>query len=354
MNRISTFFILFISSHFLLAQISTQGLISHWPFNGNANDISVNNYHGVVYGATLASDRFGTENSSYSFSSNAYIEVLNFPASNFSNDFSIAAWVKFNNFQASYPHIIHGENNFLAFAGTGEGYNADVKHRIGFYTQYGPSPLDQQPNGQFGGSPLQVFPNDQELATGKFYHVVITKHSDSVTNYLDGIKYKKVYYQNLALVSGNKITFGRAFTNLNSTDYSLNGSIDDIRIYNKALVQQEVASLFTEGKCFEKISVTDTLRISSLLTYNDLPHTFGELKIYPNPAHTLLTISFDKPSSDYSLKITNNLGQVSYSTPLTSSLFQVNLSQFTSKGLYLIQIVDGQNRILDVRKLVLE
>lgn len=38
---------------------SNEGLIAHYPFNGNANDESGNDNNGIVSGATLTTDRFG-------------------------------------------------------------------------------------------------------------------------------------------------------------------------------------------------------------------------------------------------------------------------------------------------------
>ncbi len=55
---------LFISS-FSYAPLGA-GLVSQYYFNGNANDMSGNN-HGIVSGATLAMDRFGSPNSAYCF-----------------------------------------------------------------------------------------------------------------------------------------------------------------------------------------------------------------------------------------------------------------------------------------------
>lgn len=49
-----------------LSQIPTIGLSSYWPFDGNANDYSGNNNHGVINGATPAPDRFGNPNRAYS------------------------------------------------------------------------------------------------------------------------------------------------------------------------------------------------------------------------------------------------------------------------------------------------
>jgi len=57
-------------------QYPRTGLVAEWLFNGNANDTSGNGHDGTVYGATLASDRFGTANSAYSFDgTDDYISV---------------------------------------------------------------------------------------------------------------------------------------------------------------------------------------------------------------------------------------------------------------------------------------
>ena len=57
------------------AQINlNQGLIAHYPFNGNANDVSGNNINGTVSNATLTTDKAGTANSAYYFNgTNAHI-----------------------------------------------------------------------------------------------------------------------------------------------------------------------------------------------------------------------------------------------------------------------------------------
>ena len=44
-----------------------DGLVAYYPFNGNANDESVNGNHGEVNGATLTEDRYGVQESAFSF-----------------------------------------------------------------------------------------------------------------------------------------------------------------------------------------------------------------------------------------------------------------------------------------------
>ena len=44
-----------------MAQIPTNGLVAHWNFKGNANDLSGNGNNGVVYSATLYSVLYNTK-----------------------------------------------------------------------------------------------------------------------------------------------------------------------------------------------------------------------------------------------------------------------------------------------------
>ena len=69
------------------------GLVANYPFNGNANDVSGNGHHGTISGATLTSDRFGNSDSAYSF--NGVSDYISVP---YSIDFQLpvftfAAWV---------------------------------------------------------------------------------------------------------------------------------------------------------------------------------------------------------------------------------------------------------------------
>jgi hypothetical protein len=78
-----------------------NGLVGWYPFNGNANDESGNNLNGVVYGASLANDRFGSVNKSYSFNGTSnYIEVADNSLLDITGSITISCWFfkpKFNN-----------------------------------------------------------------------------------------------------------------------------------------------------------------------------------------------------------------------------------------------------------------
>ena len=105
------FLIVFVLHQVTIAQIipsyvPTNGLVSWYPFSGNANDISGNTNHGSVTGAILTTDRFGLSNSSYTYNgTNNKIVVPN--AGNLNpNYISVSVWVKPAVYTNSWQYII--------------------------------------------------------------------------------------------------------------------------------------------------------------------------------------------------------------------------------------------------------
>jgi len=91
----------------------TNGLVSYYPFNGNANDV-VGTNNGTVHGATLTTNRFGTPNSAYSFNgSTSYIDCGSPSNLAFTNNFTFTAWLLFNG---------GGQNPRAVDNGQGAGY----------------------------------------------------------------------------------------------------------------------------------------------------------------------------------------------------------------------------------------
>ncbi|MEC9050263.1 MAG: LamG domain-containing protein, partial [Candidatus Neomarinimicrobiota bacterium] len=69
-----------------------DGLVAHYPFNGNANDESGNGKNAIVTGSTLSKDRFDQSNKAYSFDGNDHI-YSNLKISE-DNTFSLNFWLK--------------------------------------------------------------------------------------------------------------------------------------------------------------------------------------------------------------------------------------------------------------------
>ena len=75
-----------------------------WPFNGNANDESLNGNNGTVDGATLSADRNGNANSAYAFDGidDKIVCINGGPTGN--PTISINFWIKTSS--NSYGHLI--------------------------------------------------------------------------------------------------------------------------------------------------------------------------------------------------------------------------------------------------------
>jgi Secretion system C-terminal sorting domain len=74
------------------------------------------------------------------------------------------------------------------------------------------------------------------------------------------------------------------------------------------------------------------------------------LKIYPNPATTVITIDFQKVNnSDFSLQIFNSIGKKVYENNNVSARTVVNLSQFY-RGMYMYRLSDKRGQVVDSGK----
>ena len=219
------------------------GLVGWYPFNGNANDMSGNRNNGIVYGATLTTDRFGNPNRAYYFNGTSWIEVRHNVAINFSMDesYSISLWAKVDyNLHPDYGTIITKWNS-----------------------SYDPYPFTIRVNGQQTGDPWFNFgryiggtPQNSTTVQSTFYHTSI--NSNIFYHIVAVYTPNNIYlYVNSVLAASSSNTMNRG--NLNNThnlfigrtgapsdNRFFKGTIDDIRIYNRALKYQEVNQLYKE------------------------------------------------------------------------------------------------------------
>jgi len=103
-------------------------------------------------------------------------------------------------------------------------------------------------------------------------------------------------------------------------------------------------------------STYDTLKIKVHFTLGLYANTTNTIKFYPNPTKEILFIDNGnyKAMSGYSIKIVSLTGAVVYNQPITSQQVQISMNEFGAKGLYIAQILDSNNAIVDSKKIVLE
>jgi hypothetical protein len=216
----------------------SDGLVAYYPFNGNANDESGNGNDGTVNGATLTQDRFGNENSAYSFDGvDDYIDIGNNSTLKPQLPVTISLWVNLN--ENSTDDFLFS-NNFTNDSYSGVFISvANDLGTVGIHFGDGGYPSPQNRRTKWGTSIIEV---------GEWYHIagVLRSFSDmdiyiNATN--DGGNYEG--YASSLEYDSNSGNIGRMDqSSFNPPVYSYS-TIDDIRFYNRALSEDEIESLYT-------------------------------------------------------------------------------------------------------------
>jgi len=199
----------------------TDGLVAYYPFNGNANDESASGNNGVVNGAALTTDRFGNNNSAFSFDGNATITATdnNLPLGNTPR--SLSMWIYCSQ---RIPDINIGTPGLLFKYGP-EGQ--DTK----FYT-------------------FALWGNDMRLSNwssppdadynyshpvNEWFNIIVTLDADNYINYyINGLLSYKANFEVWNTGSNGNLTIGQ---------YLTNAKMDDIRLYNRTLNKTEIKTL---------------------------------------------------------------------------------------------------------------
>jgi hypothetical protein len=214
------------------------GLVAYYPFNGNANDASGNGLDGVVYGATLDTDRFGNSNACYAFAGTGNWIQADLGPSYFNAEFTFGVWVKFDDFESSYPMIVSGNGSCINWSGMGPAYSASMQHHIYFY----------QPSHPWGaGVQLGGMLSPMALDVHRWYHLCVTRNGPEFAMFVDGVLSSQNTDTNVIQLSGSFLQFGNNLPGIgidgNGSSY-FHGNLDDIRIYNRALTASEVVQLY--------------------------------------------------------------------------------------------------------------
>jgi len=198
------------------------GLIGHYPFSGNSNDRSGNENHLENNGATMTLDRFGMENSAFSFDGQS--SYLSTDIENRKGDFSLSLWAKAQNIEQSrYRSVINIHDKTQGSRDT-----CQIHTSGGRYPTY-----------QFFSSNPESF----ALVTQEWQHLAVTVLGDVIRFYENG---ERVYSQQLE--GGDANSFSNIIIGKNRRgERKFHGSIDDVYVYNRAINDAEVARIFDGG-----------------------------------------------------------------------------------------------------------
>jgi len=214
--------------------VPSNGLVGWWPFNGNANDESGNGNNGTVNGASLTSDRSGNGNNAYSYDGvNDFIEVQNNSSLNPTN-YTVSAWVNPSGF------YLNNQDDANYIVGKGNDYNQ------GNYSLLYKS-LNRKAYGAIGV--FNFVNTTSSINTGNWYNLISTWDGTNLKIYFNGILENTSVSNSINIGNSNEnLFFGTMATNP-TWPYWLNGKIDDIGIWNRALTQQEITALYNSQSC---------------------------------------------------------------------------------------------------------
>ena len=208
--------------------------VAYYPFNGNANDESGNQNNAVIYGAIPSTDRFGKLNSAYYFDGVDDQITASLPQDYFSSDFTISAWVKFANFNTDYPAILQVGHGTIAFHGMGPVYGG-LRQHIGFYQQDGKGNT---------GSRRGEMTSTGKLNTDTWYMLTVVRESLTYRFFINGALDNQKTEENIPTFTGNTVLLSA----YDGADNRLNGVIDDVLIYARALTNSEIILLYGQGQ----------------------------------------------------------------------------------------------------------
>ena len=323
-----------LTTQMILAQVPsyvpTNGLVGYWPFNGNANDNTGNVNNGTVNGAALTSDRYGNANSAYSFNgltSGILIPYSTIMSSLVSN-FSVSFWIK-NNLPLNHlgAHIWHRQDGCFDFAINGNNKITSLKQGI-----------------------TNILTSNVILQN-TWTSVIYTKSGNEYKVYINGVLDNSTI-NNITLINvvNDPLKIGYASPGGNGGSYRFNGDLDDFIIYNRTLTQEEITQLYyAENTCQSLVINTGVLGFNPV-TYNNT------VTIYPNPANDQITIDCGNLAnvSGWTIKIVNTLGQEVFTGAMNTQQYIVPLNSWTGQGMYFVKIINAQNEVVNIKKIILQ
>lgn len=222
----------------------TSGLVAHWPFSGNANDISGNGHHGNINNVTPVAGQMGIPNTAYLFNTaNSYITIPYTSTLNV-NYISICAVIKPTAF---YTATCQG--NYILSRGYMGGNGCYGAYCLAFFDNAYNSCSVADTNqyvftGQAGSLIIgpAAWQSSIRAHTNNWYCLVMTYDGTYCKMYVNGtLACTTTGWSATVGSSTDSISIGKYLWALPGYPYNFTGVIDDIAIYNRALSVSEVA-----------------------------------------------------------------------------------------------------------------
>lgn len=239
MYSISIFiFIAFIFIFNSNAQVNlNNGLVAYYPFDGNLLDASINTNNGSGVGTVVyTADRFGNANSAVRFQgvgNPGKVDVPIHPTLQFTTEATFTFWMRQNSAFGTFGNGTTGNGGSQCpFT-----KNGDQGGGLWHLTSFSNNTL----NNTFGNVGMtNTVGSLNPYTLGQWVHMsyVITATESRI--YINGqLVNTWVGTPNFTVMNNRILSFGRFITNW----YPFNGDLDDFRVYNRAINQDEINAL---------------------------------------------------------------------------------------------------------------
>jgi hypothetical protein len=231
----------------LAGSMFAQGPVAYYPFTGNAVDSSGTGNTPTVNSATLTTDRFGAANSAYAFDgAGSLMERPYDPTSGLfpAGDIAISAWFNTSSTTPQEQAIVGTH-----YGGSGEGYMLQVNSWEGYRLYF---------LARAGGIQASLT-STNPVNDGRWHHAAVVRRGDVIQLFLDGqVQGSTTLVGAIDYNPSIPFQIGHTYGATQSA-YYFTGSLDDIRIYNRALSAAEVDSLYRLGGWPQTVSLTSVM-----------------------------------------------------------------------------------------------
>lgn len=213
----------FSSQSWLVTVTILPDMIAYYPFNSNTNDASGNGNDGTPNGGVqLTEDRFGNTDRAYNFDG---VDDNIFTSSiELQDGFSTSIWFKTDPALSSSYALMMDISGYFGFVAVDQLTSRTLIRK------------DANPSN------YEVVNGSSTVVDNAWHHGVATYNGSTFELYIDGVKENEALTTDFKEFSSYEIFIGSG----NGGAY-WNGPLDDIRIYGRALTQQEITDLYTEG-----------------------------------------------------------------------------------------------------------
>lgn len=284
----------------------TPQTIAEYNFDGTYNNLNGNMPFTANTGTSFTTDRNGNALSALNLVDiGTTATIPNLPYD--STPRTISIWVKnyaYNWFVASAFPFSYGSST-----------NA---YELAMYQNQ----FTINPYGIYSGQHIFIITDSNNYnALNAWNHYVVSYNGTTSKIYKDGALLSTLNVTHDAVYNNGDI-FKLGLLSANGATQYFNGAIDDLKIYNYALTDAQVTSLFN----------------SNTLTSQNFNQNNLEVSLYPNPANDVLNI--EMTNEVQSIEIYNIQGQ----KVKAANQKQINIADLAN-GMYMIKIQDAENAI---------